>query len=63
MNFTRILKMFNVLLANVSKKKLLSGAIDIAELNEVSYFLEQQANHEKKINILEEKKEKTKWVN
>ena len=50
MDFTRILKMFNILLANVSKKKLLSGAIDIAELNEVSCFLEQQANHEKMLN-------------
>ena len=41
MNFTRTLKMFNILLANVSKKKLLSGEIDIAELNQVSCFLEQ----------------------
>lgn len=39
-----------MLLENVPKKKLLSGAIDIAELNEVSLFLEQQSRHEMKVN-------------
>ena len=56
MNYNRILKMFNMLLANVPKKKLLSGVIDLAELNEVSFFLEQQVRHENKIQGMQNKK-------